>query len=161
MRYDSSPCHPVRYVKQTSRLSRRFWILLTFIEVLFLRVDTFLEDLLNILQDQEGKDKSNVNTDEVFALISTKDLGFLAAKSFLNPQKFKLPGKVNIDPVSSEIVSKRKLLERLRRQSLEDKEADMIPSASADRKMRTGMATTLQLLPSADNLSNWVGTYKR
>jgi len=124
--------------------------------VLFLRVDTFLEELANLQEDIQ------TNQEEMIALISAKDLGHLAAKSFTDPQQFELPGKVNIYPVSAEIISKRRLLERLHGQLLENATLEIpLISSQNDLKLRSGLATTLQLLPSADNLSNWVGSERR
>jgi len=124
--------------------------------VLYLRVDTLLEDFMSSLGTQqggleEGKEEEE-KEEEWISLISSKDLGHLAAKSFIEPQNFGLPGKVKIDPVSTEVVSKRKLLQRLGCGSeLNNREAisGLLPKAT--NSQRTGMTTNLHLHPTGDN----------
>jgi len=133
--------------------------------LVFLRVDTLFDDLQ---AEISGSKIESGTEDDTVALISAHDLGIAAAKAFTDPQKLRLPGRVSINPVSVEIASRRKVLERLRSSNGFKSDSGAIfdvaaPQSSDKRRqeLRKNMAATLQLLPSALNLSNWIAAGPR
>jgi len=129
---------------------------------LFLRVDSLMEEL----KESSDWNLSNnlANNEDAVGLISATDVGKMAGLAFTNPSVLGLPGKKSIGPLAVDVVSRKKLIERLdnnKTHNSNDSQSLSLSTVGADEskakeRLEHLAEWTKAVLPNATHLTEFI-----